>query len=291
MAVSPALPFGNKFFTSLPDDATRTVFEYLRGDDSTISNIDLVCTDWQKENSLQAERQAVITRLQSVYPQSLVQLFRRCATPIERLPPLALPHAGHTHASFVLRKDYLERYIRPQEMAQPVMRLQHPDEPPGIVLRVQVAPSVQRRQYLSCMLESMRNACNFLLDGNIERTQACIQGLWNTTQMLVEHWNQHEEDALVLFQSQANNNRFMSLTKHCNIGSALSESDRWPAGDLPSEAFLQRLLSGTHPRLTLPGHPTRPARSVGLSTQTVLTMAVVLVAGFVFGKICNHLST
>src|SRR5438105_1194538 len=136
--VVPVANSDNPFFNALPDDAVMSVFEYLqgengslsvRGDDRAVISTAAVCRNWRDDVVLTTERQKASTRLhqrinlqnahdelvdQRNYPQQMIQLFRRYYLPIFRLPVLDFgDRLGGT--------GYIDM-LRNQDMAHPIMR-------------------------------------------------------------------------------------------------------------------------------------------------------------------------
>src|SRR5579872_5094683 len=108
-------PIGNQFFDQLPEDAIRSVFEFLKpdrgslsigsADDRAIVATSAICRNWQADPTLEEEREEASTRLhqranlQNVhremnllneYPPAMVQVFRSSRMPISQLPVLDL---------------------------------------------------------------------------------------------------------------------------------------------------------------------------------------------------------
>jgi hypothetical protein len=152
---APVVPVvtGNQFFDRLPDDATTSIFEFLKGekgslarsgDDKAVVATARVCRDWQNNPVLENEREEASARLhqrinlqnthselveQRNYPQQMIQLFRNCNLPIARLPVLDFgDRMGGT--------GYVDM-LRPADMTHPIMRFKDQFGRPGIAFHVE----------------------------------------------------------------------------------------------------------------------------------------------------------
>lgn len=154
---------GNQFFDQLPNDAVRSVFEFLKGengsiplsspaDDRTTVATVSVCKNWQNNPTLREERQEGATRLhqraalQNVhdqmiereYPPKMVELLRSRNLNIRQLPVLDVK-VRHLFFPATLRTDHEIDYTdcNKENLTHPIMKFKTEDNRPGLVFHIQ----------------------------------------------------------------------------------------------------------------------------------------------------------
>lgn len=151
MSITPVAKQPHNYFDNMPDDAIISVFEFLKGekgslsingDDRAVLATFKVCHSWQDDSVLKEERRESFTRLQQrtnqqnvhneliarIYPQQMIQLFRRCHLPIARLPVLELSEEQ-------ANRDYIS--VRSEDMTHPIMRFKDSWNRPGIAFHLE----------------------------------------------------------------------------------------------------------------------------------------------------------
>ena len=208
----------NHIFDQLPEDATASIFKFLKKDSSSSKPEDdraviataAVCRNWKANLWLTKEREEAVSRLiervESKYPPEIRQIFRDSDRPIVRLPRLELDRD----------RDYID-WLNPGDLSEPVMRFIDSRGRPGIVFSLQYRRCVP----LSPLLQSL-----------LEERSLTIQDQPLPTTVLAIFRRQVEPESHWTFGNDGQIDR--------------SSPNDFPQGYLVNPIFIRELLTGQH---------------------------------------------
>jgi hypothetical protein len=249
---APVVRSENHVFAQLPEVIVTSIFEYLKGgkssisqpspiDDRTLIATASVCKNWRNSPLLSEARKEAAPRLhqfieilEKAYPQEMVNLFRNSGTPLSQLPVLDLgDRAGNT--------GYIN-YIQPEEMAQPVMRFRDCVQRPGVALKIQASASVLRRY------ERFKRSSNRREGQSLEIVLAIFKRYADPESKTWSfEWGGNNSTIQLLYQDRHEENG--------HVGPKIEACPTCPfVNAVVNKTVLLDLLNGQDPDFSLPGH-------------------------------------
>jgi hypothetical protein len=208
---SPIARLGNQFFDQLPDDAVRSVFEFLKtedgslsidhlfmrraddrnigpndigADDRTVVATSAVCRNWRDNAVLQETRQEAATRL---HQRANLQSVHREMRQLNEYPPemVRVFRNSRTPISQLPVLDLGDRmggtfyidFIQPADMTHSVMRFRDQHGRPGIALKIHAS----RRIALQARLDRIREMASYVRDDLRQGNLSSLRSLARVT--------------------------------------------------------------------------------------------------------------